>query len=394
MSLKQSYFVYVIIVCLCFPALLFAGDLSSKPNSASSLNGIMKQVGGIMLGLYPKIVAKRTLSADEVKVIRSDLSDLEALFFFAEPFIGRKPDTYHISYEFITEYLRELQLVFDTNEVELARRQMYALGEICTSCHTQDSTLRTLFQDIPRNRFSSDLAFAEFSYMTRGYKNAVKYYQRYLRSPAAKTEWEIIQPLQRLVIIYIQVYKQPKALIEILQKFRNLKQHTPETKAEVNHWLEGLNSFAALEDTKSYSMKFSEMMSDVAKYLGPMEAMPQHTSTAANEVAGLWLRGRMFEYLNGNPKRTEIPVLLYWLSVADRTIAYNYYFSLANMYLKQCVLKYPSHPYAQRCFTEYEYYIENTYTVQGEKYPPGISKELHDMRKILKKRRNEPVKPH
>jgi hypothetical protein len=69
--------------------------------------------------------------------------------------------------------------------------------------------------------------------------------------------------------------------------------------------------------------------------------------------------------------------------VIDRSIAYNFYFSLADLYLKQCVLKYPEHSYAQRCFDEYENYVDYNYVQYGEKIPPGIQQELIQMRKAL-----------
>ena len=83
-------------------------------------------------------------------------------------------------------------------------------------------------------------------------------------------------------------------------------------------------------------------------------------------------------------------MLLYWLAVVDRSIAYNFYFSLADLYLKQCVLKYPSHPYARHCFNEYGLYVDHMYVQQGEKIPPGIQQELRQMQNALSK--NQPTK--
>ena len=60
-----------------------------------------------------------------------------------------------------------------------------------------------------------------------------------------------------------------------------------------------------------------------------------------------------------------------------------FYFSLADLYLKHCVLKYPRHPYAKRCFQEFENYINYTYVNQGEKIPPGINRERIEMQNAL-----------
>ena len=106
-------------------------------------------------------------------------------------------------------------------------------------------------------------------------------------------------------------------------------------------------------------------------------------STAQEEVTRVWLRGQLYHYLNTNPKENEIPILLYWLSVTDRSIAYNFYFSLADLYLKQCTLNYPDHPYAHRCFDEYKNYVYYTYQKHGVKIPQYIQVELIQMKNAL-----------
>lgn len=358
--------------------------LSVPASTSSALNKIMVQVGAIMLELYPLIVAHRDLSKSEVRQLNSDLSRLVHLFDAAKPYIANKSDSYQVSYEFISEYLLTLQAVLGKNDMDFARRHLYAMGEICSSCHTQDSTLRTLFQGISRNRFSSDIAFAEFSYMTREYDQAIEYYDKYLKSASEKTEWDLIRPLQRILTVYAQVQNRPGEAIPVLRSYQGLPQHTPETRAELDNWIIGLESLLPMSKAYDSPVNFQRMMLDVARLLGPIESMSKTvSSTAQQEVERVWLRGRMFHYLSINPKPNEIPILLYWLSVADRSIAYNYYFSLANLYLKQCVLKYPAHPYAQRCFMEYQYYIDHTYTDQGENIPSGIIEELIQMRNIL-----------
>lgn len=375
--LRSTTLVCTLVVALCLPHLVLAQN--HKP--LKSINPLMQKVGVAMSRLYPLIVAQRRLKDAELGLIRTELDNLQRLFEQARPFIERKPDNYQITYEFARDYLKTLRILFQQGDVESGRRHLFALGEICSSCHTQDKALRSVFRDVPRQRFESDLAYAEFSYMTREYEQAIKYYRRFLDSGKAMSEWDLIQPLQRLVLIYLQVLDQPKQLQSVLLRYRKLKQHTGQTKKELLNWLEGLEHLAQLKPETVVG--FNGIMLKVAAILGPAEA-PQYNSSGTEEITRLWLRGRIYAYLNAFPQRKEIPVLLYWLSVADRSVAVNFYFSLSNMYLKQCVIKYPAHPYAQRCYREYEYMVENTYTVQGEKIPPGLRQELLEMKESLR----------
>lgn len=357
---------------------------------AAALNRIMTQVGTITVEIYPLIVAKRAFTPQEITRLDDALSQMSTLFSAAAPFIGEKADSYQISYEFISRYLDVVKTVLRTSDIDYARTHLYALGEICASCHTQDTTLRTLFSGTTRDVLPDDYAFAELNYITRDYDDAVKYYEKFLDSPGRKTELNIIQPLQRIITIYTQVHNDPRQAIHILEKYTSYKQHTPETLAELNNWISGLQELEASGVSKTPTVRFATLQEYVAKYLGDYLHTKDHAtapkqSTAKQEVQRVWLRGQLYHYLNKQPEENEIPMLLYWLAVIDRSIAYNFYFSLADLYLKQCVLKYPTHPYAQRCFAEYENYVDYTYVQYGEKIPPGIQLELVEMQKALRK---------
>ena len=365
------------------PAYADTGSVSSNSQSRS-LNSIMTGIGDIMLEVYPLIVTKRAFTQRDTARLSEDLTQLSVLFHQAEPFIDKKPAGYQISYEFISQYLAVVKDVLKHDDVDYARSHLYALGEICTSCHTQDTTLRTLFGGTTRDQLPDDYAFAELNYMTRNYDEAVRYYEKFLDSPGRKTELQIIQPLQRIITIYTQVENNPADGIKILKKYRHLKQHTPVTLAELDNWIRGLKVLKSDGVSNKTPVTFANLQVYVKKYLGSSEHLPlQNQSSATEEVQRVWLRGQLYHYLNHAPKENEVPMLLYWLAVVDRSIAYNFYFSLADLYLKQCVLKYPAHPYAQRCFDEFKNYADYTYLRQGQEIPSGIQQEIAQMQNVL-----------
>jgi len=378
----------IIVVCLLIAVSSHPG-YAEKNSPALSINHIMADIGNVILELYPLIVAQREFSAKETEQVSQALSKLSDLFRAAKPFIDVKPDGYQISYEFVSQYLTIVKTELKTSGIDSVRSQLYALGEICISCHTQDTTLRTLFSGTTRKDFSSDYAFAEFNYMTRNYDDAVKYYDEYLMSSKPKTELDIIQPLQRIVTIYIQIRNELRDGLNLLKKYTSLKQHTPETRAEVENWIIGLEGLESDGVSNLAVDKYETLQTYIDKYLGAVEKNSQYTQfTAKEEVARVWLRGQLYHYLNKQPSENEVPMLLYWLSVADRSVAYNYYFSLADLYLKRCVLKYPKHPYAQRCFDEYKNYVNYTYLRQGEKIPQSIVQEIIKMHAALVESKN------
>lgn len=371
------------VICVCVLTYLIAFMSIAHASTASSqdnLNQIMTEVGKVMVNIYPLVVARRELTNKELEIVDHALNQLSKLFLSAKPFINQKSDGYQISYEFISEYLNVVKAVLASKQIDYARSHLYALGEICTSCHTQDSTLRTLFSGTTRQHFDNDYAYAEFNYMTRNYTEAVKYYEKFLSFTTNKTELEIIQPLQRIITIYTQVNNRPADGMAILRKYLTLKDHTPETKSQLENWIRGLEQLHMSRVEGNKAVTFKELKYYVSEYLGDLDKMTiEIKSNATQEVLRVWLRGQLYHYLNRNPDASEVPMILYWLSVADRSIAYNFYFSMTDLYLKQCVLNYPKHPYAHRCYREYRAYIDYMYTQNGLPIPEGIQKELREI---------------
>jgi hypothetical protein len=107
-------------------------------------------------------------------------------------------------------------------------------------------------------------------------------------------------------------------------------------------------------------------------------------STPIEEMNRVWLRGQLFQYLNGNPRPDEITKILYWLSICDRAIGYDFDFSLAEYYLKHCIYNHSTDPYARLCYKEYEHYVKFFYSgVQDAELPIEVNDELVRMRKAL-----------
>ncbi len=358
---------------------------AAEPAQPTGLNRIMTQIGATMVETYPIIVLQRELTEPEQQRLKTNLKRLLQLFQDAEPYIRQRSETYLVSYEFILDYLRETQRAIDAKNLDYARSRLYGVESICTSCHTQDTKLRTLFTGAGRDRFADDVSYAEFNFLTRNYDEAEAYFTRELRAPGAKTEYEVIRPLQRLIIIYAQIKNKPGAGADLLNTFVDLPAHTDATRGELKGWIAGLRALDAKGASNVTAPTFADIESRVREILGkldqPLEAIRVPPD---QEVARVWLTGVLYHYLNRKPPRDEIPKVLYWLAVNDRVVGYNYYFSLADLYLKECVYKYPDHPYARRCLAEYQEFVNFAYSGSGGSFiPPELKQELSKMKEAI-----------
>jgi hypothetical protein len=354
-------------------------------DTAPVLNQKMSAIGTVLADLFPLIVVQRELNGAEQTQLKIGIARLIALFREAGPHIRKRSEAYNVSYQLVLDHLDETKRALDGNFIERTRMDLYALGPICTSCHTQDTQLRSAFAGAQRARFPTDLAYAEFNYLTRNYAQAEQYYDAYLKSAQDKTEFDIVQPLQRLITIYTQVLNQPGAGAEKLKRYIAIKGHSATTKKHLDGWIAGLRSLDASGAAKVSDPDIKTVEGYVRQYLGPLETPLTAVHVAPEqEIARVWLRGRLYQTLNRTSDPTQIPKLLYWLAVTDRAIGYEYSFSLADLYLKDCVLTYSSDPYAQRCFDEYNEYITYAYSGSGGNFtPPEMKTSLEKLRSVL-----------
>ncbi len=361
---------------------MWAAAATMDPNLG--LNQTMLRIGQTMETLFPLIVAHRPLDDKEKQSLRESVASLQLLFAQVQPHMRARSETYQISYEYMQERLRNINKTLQSADLTDARSQLYELGSICSSCHTQDSRGRTLFPGAQRSRFDDDYSYAEFNFITRNYEEALRYFDAYLRSPARKTEYEIILPLQRIITMQLQVRNDPAALVKSLRAYLSLPQHTRETREHLQGWIGGLESMAAanaageVDDFSALERQVNRVLAEPLRERGAMYATPQQ------EVERVWLRGQLYRYLSRHYKRPEMPKLLYWLALSDRAIGYNFYFSLADLYLKDCITHYAEYPYARLCYQEYEAYLEHIYTgAAGEFMPDDVRDELTRLRQAL-----------
>ena len=110
----------------------------------------------------------------------------------------------------------------------------------------------------------------------------------------------------------------------------------------------------------------------------------QRAPYGCRKTSTLWLRGLLHEYVQANPADPNMPQLLYWLAIVDRALDYNLYYSLSDLYLKECITRWPQTDTALQCYAEYERYVQFAYSGSaGEYIPAEVVDELARFRGIL-----------
>lgn len=377
MQLLRPRFWLCLVICL--------SSYAAMASDEKSLNKLMSEIGNDMLSLYPIVVSADLPTEKDKAQIRNKTASLLESFRQAGPFFGEKSRTYKLSYSLILDYLEDTQLSIDRDKWQAVTLRLSSLGEICTSCHTQDTKLRTLYAGTGREAFPNDLAYAEFNYFTRNYIQAERFYSRFLKNADKQDDAGILLVFQRLITIYAQIYNLPGDGADKLQTFLHQLESRGINTGDLVPLVFGMKTLQKSGLSKVDDVEFGDLKKYVRKYLGPLDGpLSSFVVRPEEEVERVWLRGLLFHYLNRQAANDEIPPILFWLSVTDRSLEYNYFYSLADMYLKECVISYRDHPYAEKCYREFREYMLFSYTGSaGEFLPPEVEDELKDLRERL-----------
>lgn len=355
---------------------------SSKPKS---LNETMVSIGHTMEELFPILFSKRELNQKQQKQLIESVEKLASLFEGVKTHLDSKSPTYGISFDVVKAQLSQAKSANKYKNYNYTRSILKDLTTVCTSCHTQDSKLRTLFPNIKRRVFESDYQFAEFSYMTRNYDTAIEFLKKHLGSKKDIEEGELLSIMKQMMTIYIQIFYQPDKAIQLLTDLKDNPHHTKFSRKTLEEWLAGIKDLKKERSSLKTITNMDQLNLEVNRILGDLhEPGSAQFPNKRERITRLWLRGALYHYLNTNPSREEIPVVLYWLAIVDRSINFSIYYSLADMYLKECVIQYTSHPYARKCYEEYKENMILSYSgSRGTDIPDDIQDDLNNLKVLI-----------
>ena len=375
-----------------FPLLALMGALQGSfvyaeqvPNDLVDINVPMTELGHLLETTLPLIYNDEAFANPANKgLIQDKISQIKNRFKAAEPHISQKSVTYKVSAEVLMNQIDSAESAFARQEVDLTQHILKGLPGVCMSCHLQDHQGNKLFQQLNLDDFESEFSKAEVSFVSRNYEKALTHYKAFLEKPANSNQQ--LKALERMLVIFSEVYKKPKAIHQQLKYYQSSKKINTSVQKTIGEWIEGLEEY----------MDESGLVGDGVDYQKLDDYMLQHYTKFENQwvpvlnqqkdkIFYIMLRASLYDYLNESPPANVVPAVLYWLAVCDRTLEYSFYFSLADWYLKECVTHYSEHPFAEKCYQAYEDYVTYSYTgSRGTDIPFEVQEELTALKTHLK----------
>lgn len=380
-------------------SLLFSATLCavSAPNFAAQqkkpsdteLQATMQAIAQTYESFLPLVFDPEQFSTPEnEEKIKQSINSLEHLFAKAEPHFKNKPITFHVSSLVLEDQLKGARTAFDKDLKGYARQKLVGVAGVCSSCHIQDKRSKHLFSNLHRDRFPNDFAYAEFLYLTRDYAKASEFYESFIpKANLVRDEENIRIALERILMIHAQLLKDPQKAYDKLSHWYGKQPLPPTVRQDLSQWMEGLKEYIKESGIDEDNIDYTQLDQYMSKHYVAIENQPVPMLADEKEkIFYLMLRGSLHDYLNDNPPESQVPVVLYWLAVCDRTLSYNFDFSLADWYLKECILEYPNSPFAKKCYGAYEEYVKFAFAgAEDKSIPDNVKKELKSLKAKMSK---------
>lgn len=367
-----------------------------EPSQEAQAKAVMGKVYDSYVKIIPYAYSTKLKSKDfgnnkkEKAELLNNLNDLSQFFknarhaeFFQRP--GFKP-----SLETINNHLEETIISVESNNMIFAQKRLNVIGALCVSCHSQlpESVSKNAFGNRiikeKRDRFESDFAYANYLYLVRRFDDSKKYFESSindnLNKPGGDSGPEIKASLEKLLAINTKIKFDFDQTNSFLTKWGKENRLSSSDKKRIQRWSADLIKWKGFDP-----LAIKSMPEFISKNLSPLDMKKDLLFDGEDDISFMIASGILLNFLVENPNTELAPEILYWMSLAEKHMGQTYFFSLGDLYLKDCIKKYPASAYAKKCYQEYEDSITAGFTgSSGANIPAEEKKELSKLKSLLK----------
>ncbi len=340
----------------------------------AQLREVMRHLSDSLLALMP-VVQNRDF--DAVRFTR-EAQRLQVYVQQAENHFDDQPVSARITYDMLRERVDQVSRLSADNSIITARSLLSESLELCASCHAQDRKSRPGF-GISRLRDLDEFQAAEFSFLSRDYASALTSYKNFLAAEVSDSYRRSLA-LDRILSITTEIYGDLDTGMQVLGEIRLI---SDSEKIRVSSWQ---SVFRKLKGQSSLVSPLApENIKDMDRFLtNDWPAMQSFMNWSEQQAYWMLIRRKLNTFLENGPGPDDLPVLLYWQAVADRSTHFQFYESLSRRYLERCMREYPRHAYARKCFDEFELLMIVSFSGSGGvNIPVEIREEINELRRIV-----------
>jgi len=371
----------ILISFVCIVSMNLSAQNSKREEKSSNLQPTMHKIFYNMQELLPYMAdEEKFVDPKNDKFISDKLKESSELMKSARHANELNSPTLKISREVLENHFAEMNRVFRLGNKSFARWQLNSTVPLCMNCHTQSPSASRHWDLAELTKgATSNFNKAELLFMGRDFDGALKMYNEITRRfPENKAKiMDVEKSFERKVVIFSRVRRDFQGGI------KNLNDDIKENKNLPEYLVKNINAWIALfriQLREGYPDPLKSNDKIIQKYVTTelKNNLWDDMIDASNPrlVKNLTVSGILFEYLNTHPNSQIKPDILYWLAVIDKQLQETLFYSLSDLYLKQCMMEFTKHPTAKKCYDQYKLNMILAYSGSSGTHLPGdIKKE-------------------
>ncbi len=321
-------------------------------------------------------------------IIQQNLDKLQSTFKLVKHESLLKQDIFAPSYKLINEYLVGSSQSFKKGKKTYTQWRLREITTLCIDCHTRipashspsfNSSHFTIETTMLVKKY--DIGIAQL--IVRRYSDARKnFIQNIDNQIKSKDETDILNSFKQVLLIDLKVNHDSQQAKSFLLSYINNKNLSSLSKTILKEWLSGLSD----QFIKRISITGIKDQTDLNNFIKTIMQPLENEATYNNshDLKLLLASGLLSNYLfenNSSPKSTEVN---YWIGWIEKRLKRENFFSSGDLFLKQCIRRYPKDPFAKKCLKEYEESVEFDFSgSSGAHIPEEIILEIEELKKLI-----------
>lgn len=323
------------------------------------------------------------------KLIDENLQKLKESFRLAGHDTLIKHDLFAPSYALITENIQESANAYSKGKKSYSFWMLNETVSLCMDCHGRlPQSVTSSFQNgeltVDRSKLRDPYDLGVAFMIVRRFVDAKEQFNRSIQDMLIKKEYsKLILPFQDILMIELKINKDPAAMISIINDYLKKGNLPYEVNKELTGWKKRLSLW---KSTKIESE--SQLQVFLKTRLLPLKE--KNTFDDDYKVDLLLASGLLSNYFFENQDTPSAAQLSFWLGWIEKRLKKEKFLSSGDMFLKQCIRKYPGHPIASTCLQEYKESVEFDFTgSSGTAIPDEIQSEINNLDKLVRPRKKK-----
>lgn len=334
---------------------------------------------------------ERFLDKKNEKEILEDLTQLQKTFGNLKHDQLLKNDLFAPSYAIIRQNISESLTAFKEGNKDYAHWRLGEITNQCLDCHTRlPESYTSKYQEkkltLNPRKFDNLFDLGTAQLIVRDYPAAEKTFTTLIEDNIKKKNFmDTEEAFKGLLLIRTKTHPDIKKMLALTEKYAHDKALPMDLQEELGQWdvrLKEISKIAILQKPLRDDKDVKTLMTTF------LEPVKEKDSVFLDnyDVYLLTSNGLLSRYLFNHPETELAPDISYWIGWSENALKREQFFSSGDLFLKQCIRKYPKSAVAKNCLKEYKDSVEFEFSGSaGTNIPADVKRELTELESLVSK---------